>query len=98
MAADATTNPPDGPDGPDEDNDDDDDGKGSLGGKIKEKLGWLTADRQLEAEGKLQQSDAAGLGAETDGDDDDTAAEAADRAELEVRSGYDELHPDAEPG
>lgn len=69
--------------------------KGSLGGKIKEKLGWLTADRLMEGEGRVQQAESAGLtGDEEDGD----GAAVADKAELEVRADYDEVHPDAEPG
>ena len=85
----------------DDDNGDDADGddKSSLGGKITEKLGWLTADRQMEAEGRLKQTEAAGLsGAEEDDNDDEAAAAgAADQAELEVRRDYDELHPDVKP-
>jgi len=87
MADDETTEDP-------EDGDPDGAGKASLGGKITEKLGWLTADRQMEAEGRLKQTDAAGLSSD---DDDGGAARAADEAELEVRRDYDELHPDAEP-
>ncbi|MEJ7583183.1 MAG: hypothetical protein WKF43_03670 [Acidimicrobiales bacterium] len=76
----------------DETTDDPDEDTSSLGGKITEKLGWLTADRQMEAEGRLNQTEDDGLS----GDDDD-AARAADAAQLEVRRDYDELHPDIEP-
>jgi len=75
----------------------DDADQGGIGAKITEKLGWLTADRQMEAEGRLKQADGAGLTGKADADDEQAAAEAADRAELEVRRDYDELHPDAEP-
>ena len=30
-------------------------------GRMREKLGWLTADRKEEARGRLEQADAAGL-------------------------------------
>jgi uncharacterized protein YjbJ (UPF0337 family) len=62
-------------------------------GSIREKLGWLTADRMEEARGRLEQADAGGVpkqGAKG-------AADAVDRAELEVRDEYGDLAPEAKP-
>ena len=64
-------------------------------GMIREKLGWLTADRQAEARGRLEEADAAGLSEK--GGDDRAAAEAVDRAELELRDEYGDLAPEARP-
>ncbi len=57
-------------------------------GKVKEKVGWLTGDRQAEAKGKLRRLD-------TDHDDDETR-EAVDEAERDVRAGYGEYDPDVD--
>ena len=66
---------------------------GNLVGQIREKLGWLTADRKEEARGRLEQADAAGIKA----DDDSSAAEAVDKAELDLRDEYGDLAPGANP-
>ena len=61
-------------------------------GKVEEALGWATADRRVEAKGKLDQLD--------DGDPDvsDEEAEAVlDEADLHVRSDHGDLAPEAEP-
>lgn len=60
-------------------------------GKITEKLGWATADRRMEAKGKLEQ-----LGTTTDGDDEE-AERVLDEADLHVRADHDDLAPEAEP-
>jgi hypothetical protein len=76
------------------------DGARTLVGRIREKLGWLTADRMEEARGRLAQADAAGVPSSSDAaprDQDDSAAEAVDRAELEVREDYGDLAPEARP-
>ena len=76
------------------------DGARTLVGRIREKVGWLTADRMEEARGRLAQADAAGVPSKSDAvrrDQDDAAAEAVDRAELEVREEYGDLAPEARP-
>ena len=76
------------------------DGARTLVGRIREKLGWLTADRMEEARGRLAQADAAGVRSERSAvprDQDDAAAEAVDRAELEVREEYGDLAPEVRP-
>jgi len=76
------------------------DGARTLVGRIREKLGWLTADRMEEARGRLAQADAAGVPSTRDAvprDQDDAAAEAVDRAELEVREEYGDLAPEVRP-
>ena len=76
------------------------DGARTLVGRIREKLGWLTADRTEEARGRLAQADAAGVPSRATRcrrDQDDAAAEAVDRAELEVREEYGDLAPQARP-
>ncbi len=72
---------------------DDKDGD-DLVGKVQEKLGWLTADREAEAKGKLRRLDD-GTG---DGSDEEAAA-AVEQAERDVRQEYDEYDPavDDEP-
>ena len=76
------------------------DGARTLVGRIREKLGWLTADRMEEARGRLAQADAADVPSTTDAvpqNQDDAAAEAVDQAELEVREEYGDLAPEARP-
>ena len=71
------------------------DGARTLVGRIREKLGWLTADRMEEARGRLAQ-----VRSERDAvprDQDAAAAEAVDRAELEVREEYGDLAPEVRP-
>lgn len=60
-------------------------------GKVTEKLGWATADRRMEAKGKLEQ-----LGTATDGDDEE-AERVLEEADLHVRADHDDLAPEAEP-
>lgn len=60
-------------------------------GKVTEKLGWATADRRVEAKGKLEQ-----LGTTTDGDDEE-AERVLDEADLHVRADHDDLAPEAQP-
>lgn len=52
-------------------------------GKVQEKVGWLTADREAEAKGKLRQ--------ESDGDVTDEDAEQAEKQLREEK--YDEYDP-----
>lgn len=60
-------------------------------GKLEEKVGWLTADREAEAKGKLRR-----LGGD-DADDADDAEEsepeAADTAQKDLRGTYGEYDP-----
>jgi uncharacterized protein YjbJ (UPF0337 family) len=72
------------------------DGAKGLIGKLRERLGWLTADRKEEARGRLDQADAAGL-TSRDGESPSSAAEAVDRAELVMRDEYGDLAPEAKP-
>jgi uncharacterized protein YjbJ (UPF0337 family) len=60
-------------------------------GKVTEKLGWATADRRMEAEGKLEQ-----LGSADDGAGDE-AEDVLDEADLHVRADHGDLAPEAEP-
>ncbi len=61
-------------------------------GKVTEKLGWATADRRVEAKGKLEQLE------EPDPDAGEAEAEAAlDEADLHVRADHGDLTPEAEP-
>ena len=55
-------------------------------GKAKEVAGWAAGDREYEAEGKLDQLDAAGASG-----DADNAEEAVDQAEKDVRREHGEL-------
>ncbi len=70
-------------------------------GKIKEKTGWLTADREVEAEGKLRRLRAA-IGSEDDEADADDAtgdadaAEVAEEAEHDLRQAYGEYDPEVD--
>ena len=57
-----------------------------LKGKAKEVAGYATGDREVEAEGKLEQLDDAGSSA-----DESTAAKAADEAENDVRREHGEM-------
>lgn len=75
--------------------DDDDDGKDDdLVGKVQEKVGWLTADREAEAKGKLRRLDDG-----TEDGSDEEAAQAVEQAERDVRREYEEYDPavDDEP-
>lgn len=58
-----------------------------LKGKIQEKVGWLTGDREAEAKGKLRRLD--------DGDEaaDDDDGQAVDEAERDLRQTYGEHDP-----
>ena len=56
-------------------------------GKVKEKVGWATGDRQVEAEGRVEREEAA---ARTGAMDDD-AVESVDEAEDEVRRSNQEI-------
>ncbi len=51
-------------------------------GKVQEKVGWLTADREAEARGKVRQ--------EKDGDATDEDVEAAEK---DLRQDYEEYDP-----
>jgi uncharacterized protein YjbJ (UPF0337 family) len=61
-------------------------------GKVEEALGWATADRRVEAKGKLDQL--------REPDPDATEAEAdhvLDEADRHVRANHGDLAPEAEP-
>lgn len=61
-------------------------------GKVEEKLGWATADRRVEAKGKIAQLE------EPDPDADPAEEEQVlDEADLHVRSDHGDLAPEAEP-
>ncbi len=61
-------------------------------GKAKEALGWATADRRAEAEGKLAQLET------SDPDASPEEEEAVlDEADLHVRADHGDLAPEAEP-
>ncbi len=63
-------------------------------GKIEEALGWATADRRVEAKGKLDQLE----DADADADADEAEAEAVlDEADLHTRADHGDLAPEAEP-
>lgn len=64
-------------------------------GKVKEALGWATADRRVEAEGAIDQlaAEDADEGAEAGVDEE----EVLDEAELHVRNDHGDLAPHAEP-
>ncbi len=63
-----------------------------VAGKVTEKLGWATADRRVEAKGKLEQLE------EPDTDADEAEAEdVLDEADLHVRADHGDLAPEAEP-
>ena len=68
----------------------------SVMGRVREALGWATADRREEAKGQLQQLDAEGAGTDDDRPEH-RADEVLDEAELKVRADHGDLHPDAEP-
>lgn len=61
-------------------------------GKVEEALGWATADRRVEAKGKLAQLE----DADPDADASDEEA-VLDEADLHVRSDHGDLAPEAEP-
>jgi uncharacterized protein YjbJ (UPF0337 family) len=73
-------------------NDDDPSTLEQAKGKVTEKLGWATADRRMEAEGKLEQ-----LSSSDEDVDDAEAEEALDQADLHVRADHGDLAPEAEP-
>jgi uncharacterized protein YjbJ (UPF0337 family) len=58
------------------------DGVREAKGKVKQKLGFAAGDREMEAEGRVEQEGAE----QPEGD-----AESVDEAEREVRQSYDEL-------
>jgi hypothetical protein len=60
-------------------------------GRVREALGWATADRREEARGKLEQLDDDPAPSRQDG------ADVLDEAELDVRSDHGDLAPSAEP-
>lgn len=62
-------------------------------GKMREKLGWVTDDRREEAKGQLQQLP----DSPDEGTDDASIERAVDEAELQVRSDYGGLAPEAAP-
>lgn len=82
----------------------------SIIGKLKEKVGWLTADRQVEARGRLERLDADepgespaepddGSERRTQGSEEPAADESAadatlDQAERDVRRDYGEHDPE----
>lgn len=57
----------------------------SAKGKAKEVAGWAAGDREYEAEGKLDQLDAAGA------EGDESAEEAAKAAEQDVRKEHGDI-------
>jgi uncharacterized protein YjbJ (UPF0337 family) len=67
----------------------DDTGTDSVKGKVKEAVGWLTADREAEAEGKAERL----AGGE------DVTDEEVEQAEKDLRQDYEEYDPavDDEP-
>ena len=71
-------------------------GKG-LVGRVKESLGWLTADRRVEAEGQLEQLDAADPDGEPTNTSDEAEEAVLDEADLHVRADHGDLAPHAEP-
>ncbi|HEX7132706.1 MAG TPA: hypothetical protein VF228_09025 [Iamia sp.] len=50
-------------------------------GKVREKVGWLTADREAEAKGKVEQTD------------DDVSDDQVEQAERDLRQDYEEYDP-----
>lgn len=66
----------------------------SLVGKVKEKMGWLTADRKVEAKGKLRRLEREHD--DPDDESDETKTAAAQEAENDVRADYGEYDPDVD--
>lgn len=62
-------------------------------GKVKEKVGWLTGDREAEAKGKLRRLEATDDAEDGDGDQ---AVDTVKEAEKDVRSDYGEYDPDVD--
>lgn len=60
-------------------------------GRVRQALGWATADRRAEAQGRMEQ-----LG-ERQPDGADAGATALDAAELHVRNDHGDLAPSAQP-
>ena len=56
-------------------------------GKVKEKVGWATGDREVEAKGRVEKEEAAAGTGRMDGD----AVESVDEAESEVRRANEEI-------
>lgn len=61
----------------------DDTGKDSVKGKVTEAVGWLTADREAEAKGKVERL----VGGEEVSDED------VEQAERDLREDYEEYAP-----
>lgn len=72
----------------------DDKDKDSLVGKVEEKVGWLTGDREAEAKGKLRRLDPEH--GEHEDESDEAEGSAAKEAEKDVRAGYGEYDPDVD--
>jgi uncharacterized protein YjbJ (UPF0337 family) len=66
------------------------DNSDSVKGKVQEAVGWLTADREAEAKGKVER---------LAGSKDDITDEVVEQAEQDLRQDYDEYDPavDGEP-
>ncbi|MBV9952455.1 MAG: hypothetical protein JO291_10925 [Acidimicrobiia bacterium] len=62
-------------------------------GQVREKLGWLTADRKEEARGRLEQAEASGIKPDEAKGDDRSVEQAVDQAELDMRDEYGDLAP-----
>lgn len=62
-----------------------------LKGKAKEAIGWATGDREVEAGGKLDRLDAAGVPASEGADHADHADETVEQAKEEVRRSHGEM-------
>ncbi len=56
-------------------------------GRVKEKVGWATGDREVEAKGRVEREEAA----TRTGEMDDDAVESLDEAEQEVRRANQEI-------
>jgi len=56
-------------------------------GKVKEKLGWVAGDREVEAEGRVEREQVAAEDGRMDGD----AVESVEEAEREVRRSNEEI-------
>src|SRR5688572_5381522 len=65
-------------------------------GRIKASLGWATADRRVEAEGKLDELAAADPGPAPDASEAEEE-DLVDEANLHVRNDHGDLAPSAEP-
>ncbi|CAN5513090.1 hypothetical protein BH24ACT4_BH24ACT4_26180 [soil metagenome] len=63
-------------------------------GKLEEKVGWLTGDREAEAKGKLRRLDPDH--GDHEDESDDAKAQPAREAEKDVRADYGEYDPDVD--